>query len=108
MRTLTRLQYCGNELLAMGATSEAQCSYGCAGDYTEYCGGPDRLSLYHATTINVTSETGTSNGTASGDARNTTSANTKKKFIPKKFPIGTDGGAQGVVLPKNGSASAAP
>ncbi|KAK0637460.1 WSC domain-containing protein [Bombardia bombarda] len=39
--------YCGNELDASSnATDPAECIMPCAGDNTEICGGPNRLSVY--------------------------------------------------------------
>lgn len=42
--------YCGNRLVNGAApAAEADCSMGCAGNATEACGGPNRLSVYAST-----------------------------------------------------------
>ncbi|KAG2022303.1 hypothetical protein CC2G_000065 [Coprinopsis cinerea AmutBmut pab1-1] len=38
--------WCGDEILSGGPTAESECAMTCAGDRTQICGGPFRLTLY--------------------------------------------------------------
>ncbi|KAF2805845.1 WSC-domain-containing protein, partial [Mytilinidion resinicola] len=52
--------YCGSQLSNGGHAAddgEAQCNMRCNGDKTEFCGGPDRLNLYIASTSSSTTTT---------------------------------------------------
>ena len=53
--------YCDNSLqgghLVSGNPSDSGCNMACNGDSSEYCGGPDRLNLYTATSNAPTSTT---------------------------------------------------
>lgn len=56
--------YCGMTLdNGSGPTPESGCDMTCAGNSSEYCGGPDRLNLYNYTgTLTTTENTGSGTG----------------------------------------------
>jgi hypothetical protein len=60
---------CGSTLnYGSAPTPLTDCDMTCAGNSSEYCGGPDRLNLYNYTaTIGSTSGGGTTTGGGSGD-----------------------------------------
>ncbi|KAK3327788.1 WSC domain-containing protein [Cercophora scortea] len=71
--------YCGNTVSTYAAVAvESTCSYTCAGDPSELCGGSSRISLYalNGTAVTTPSSSSSTTGTAtiSATTRSTTSA----------------------------------
>jgi hypothetical protein len=56
--------YCGDALSGTAAGTESECSQLCAGDNTEWCGGPNRLSLYRKADNEPPTPTSTSTPTS--------------------------------------------
>ncbi|TVY80927.1 WSC domain-containing protein [Lachnellula suecica] len=77
--------YCGNSLGAgsVNATNQADCSFPCSGDSTEFCGAGSRLELYSKLSSNTsTSKTTSTTATTSSSALSTTTTPVGPTIVP--------------------------